>query len=102
MTFQKELKTLGQSSSMLGKVKRLNEMSKALAELMSLKPDQAEDLIKISNLSKYDLVSNLVFEFPELQGIAGGFIAKQQKHIANTLTIVNHEFINCSKFTMCD
>lgn len=92
MTFQKELKTLGQSSSMLGKVKRLNEMSKALAELMSLKPDQAEDLIKISNLSKYDLVSNLVFEFPELQGIAGGFIAKQQKEKSHIYSAVKDQY----------
>ncbi len=92
MTFQKELKSLNQSSSMLGKVKRLGKMAQSLAELMSFSPEQKQDLAKIANLCKVDLVSNLVFEFPELQGIAGGFIAKQQKEKSIIYTAIKDQY----------
>ena len=46
-----------------------------------------DDIIKTSELCKADLASQMVFEFPELQGIMGGYYyLNTNKDIANSIT----------------
>ncbi|MDX1918814.1 MAG: glycine--tRNA ligase subunit beta [Candidatus Caenarcaniphilales bacterium] len=78
MTFQKELEKFGLDSSMLGKAERIMELADRLADLANLSQPDKEQIKHAAKLMKCDLVSNLVYEFPELQGKAGGFIALSQ------------------------
>jgi glycyl-tRNA synthetase len=71
MTFQKEL------GSMLDKVLRLTSIAQMLNEYLCM-ADQKK-VLRAALLSKADLASLLVGEFPELQGIAGKYYALAQK-----------------------
>ncbi|MFB2539720.1 MULTISPECIES: glycine--tRNA ligase subunit beta [unclassified Acinetobacter] len=66
MVFQAELGTLWDKSQ------RIAKLAKALASVTGAKADDAE---KAALLAKCDLTSELVGEFPELQGIAGTYYA---------------------------
>lgn len=68
MTFQKELDN---DPTMKGKAERIKFIVQKLA------PSNF-DLHKAAELAKCDLGSAIVFEFPELQGLTGGFIAQKQ------------------------
>ena len=76
MTFQAEL-AAGQRT-MADKVERLKVAVIHLAERLGLDKEFKDQLIEIAKIAKADLASSMVFEFPELQGLVGGFIAEQQ------------------------
>jgi len=60
--------------SMGDKSRRLQRLAAHLAELTS--PDLEKDLARAGRLAKADLVSEMVGEFPDLQGIMGGIYAR--------------------------
>lgn len=64
--FQKDL------GSLADKTKRLKNITKTMAESLKINKTLAE---KASNLSKCDLLTQMVNEFPELQGIMGYYYA---------------------------
>ncbi len=70
MLFHAKLGSMGQ------KVKRLEKLSGRLAEMI----DGADlgKACKAAHLAKADLVSEMVYEFPELQGIMGEYYAKHK------------------------
>ncbi len=71
VTFQKELGTVFQ------KVERIIAHTKILQKALEISsPDKAE---RAARLSKADLASNMVYEFPELQGIIGRYYATAHK-----------------------
>ncbi len=70
MTFQKEL------GSMLDKVMRLSSHAKVLNEALSIADEK--NLLRAALLCKSDLASNLVGEFPDLQGTIGRYYALAQ------------------------
>ncbi len=70
MTFQKELGTV------YDKVLRLQSHAKLLGEHLGLSKEKT--LARAALLCKADLASALVGEFPELQGIAGSYYAKDE------------------------
>lgn len=72
MIFQKELGTL------YDKVVRIKEISKLIAKKLGFSDKELEKIEEAANLSKADIVTNLVYEFPELQGIAGRIYALKQ------------------------
>lgn len=74
MTFQKEL------GSMLEKVTRLTHHVRILNSELSLADDKK--VLRAALLSKADLCSALVGEFPDLQGTAGRYYALAQKEDA--------------------
>ncbi len=53
------------------KVERLVALVGYLAEKLELDPDARQQALRAAALSKNDLVTNMVYEFPELQGIIG-------------------------------
>jgi len=64
--FQKKIGTLGDKS------RRISCLSKKLAELTS---EDSQQAARAATLSKCDLMSQMVGEFPELQGVMGHYYA---------------------------
>ncbi|MCS6622707.1 glycine--tRNA ligase subunit beta [Roseibacterium beibuensis] len=67
VTFHAKLGTLAE------RVDRIAALAREIAPLVGADPDQAETAAR---LSKADLASAMVGEFPELQGVMGGYYAK--------------------------
>lgn len=65
VTFQEELGT------MRDKVDRIMEMSQQIAEQLEITAKQREEIESTAMLCKADLVTQMVYEFPELQGVMG-------------------------------
>ncbi len=65
-----ELAFLGRLGTVLDRVNRLRPLAAELARLVGHE-DWAKSLEQVASLSKADLVTHLVGEFPELQGIVG-------------------------------
>lgn len=57
--------------SMYDKMRRVGLISGVLAEQLGLSAQEAADLQRAASIYKFDLVTNVVDEFPELQGIIG-------------------------------
>jgi len=68
LTFQKELGSTG------ARAQRIAQLARWLAEALGEDPATAE---RAAALCKADLVSRMVFEFPELQGVMGGYYARR-------------------------
>ncbi|WP_332653670.1 glycine--tRNA ligase subunit beta [Brevundimonas sp.] len=67
VTFHAKLGTLAE------RVDRIAALAREIAPLVGADPDDAE---KAARLSKADLASAMVGEFPELQGVMGGYYAR--------------------------
>jgi glycyl-tRNA synthetase beta chain len=65
VTFQEEL------GSMRDKVDRIIEISQLISEQLRLDSQQRNEIESTALLCKADLVTQMVYEFPELQGIMG-------------------------------
>ncbi|ACB52340.1 glycyl-tRNA synthetase beta chain [Crocosphaera subtropica ATCC 51142] len=65
VTFQKELGT------MRDKVDRIMEMAQQMAEQLEITEKEQEEIESTALLCKADLVTQMVYEFPELQGVMG-------------------------------
>lgn len=59
------------TGSMFEKMQRVQKISQYIGKLAELSEDEVSDLSRASNIYKFDLVTNMVDEFPELQGIMG-------------------------------
>ena len=71
VTFHAKLGTLAQ------RVERIAALAREIAPLVGADADEAE---MAARLSKADLLSGMVSEFPELQGIMGGYYARLAGH----------------------
>lgn len=65
IVFHDELGTIGQ------KVRRIGRISEQLVSRLALEPAEAETAMRIAAIGKFDLVTQMVYEFPELQGVMG-------------------------------
>ncbi|MEC4985935.1 MAG: glycine--tRNA ligase subunit beta [Oscillatoria sp. PMC 1068.18] len=65
ITFQEDL------GSVLAKVERIKKIALNLAKELNLSQEKCEQVSRTALLCKADLVSQMVYEFPELQGIMG-------------------------------
>ncbi len=80
VTFHNKLGTQGE------RIDRIVELSREIAPMVGASPDDAATAAKIA---KADLASEMVYEFPELQGVMGTYYAKAAGHsnaIANVCT----------------
>lgn len=75
VTFHEKLGTVAD------KVERVAALARELAPIVGADPDLAE---KAARLAKADLVSEMVYEFPELQGAMGRYYALDQWQAAQT------------------
>jgi glycyl-tRNA synthetase beta chain len=71
VTFHAKLGTLAE------RVERIAALAREIAPLVGADPDQAEAAARIA---KADLASGMVGEFPELQGVIGGYYARAFGH----------------------
>ncbi|MFC5466628.1 glycine--tRNA ligase subunit beta [Lederbergia graminis] len=60
------------------KVSRTVQIASILGKMVDLSELEQEKAVKAAEISKFDLVSNMVNEFPELQGVMGEKYALQQ------------------------
>ncbi|KYC43454.1 glycine--tRNA ligase subunit beta [Scytonema hofmannii PCC 7110] len=65
VTFQEDL------GSLRAKVDRIGKIAQQITEQLQLKENERENILKAALLCKADLVTQMVYEFPELQGIMG-------------------------------
>lgn len=70
VTFHAKLGTLAE------RVERLEILAKAIAPRVGADPSKA---VLAAHLSKADLATGMVGEFPELQGLMGGYYAREEK-----------------------
>ena len=62
---------LGKLGTIFDKVERMKSAAAFLADELKLDSNQKKNLVRAAELSKADLVSAVVYEFPELQGVMG-------------------------------
>jgi glycyl-tRNA synthetase beta chain len=74
LVFHKKLK----AGSYRDKAERIETLARAIAKDVLGAADQAEHAATAARLAKADLVTDMVFEFPELQGVMGGIYARDQ------------------------
>ncbi|MFY4774893.1 glycine--tRNA ligase subunit beta [Metabacillus sp. RGM 3146] len=65
IVFHEELGSLGD------KVRRIEKLTDKLTEKLGLSKEDQADAKRTAAISKFDLVTHMVYEFPELQGIMG-------------------------------
>ena len=82
-----ELVYLGKLGSVLDKTERLEKLAEEFAVAAGQK-ELARDLARVAALSKIDLVTHLVYEMPDLQGIVGreyALEAKENNEVASAI-----------------
>lgn len=71
IVFHEELGTMGD------KVRRIGRIAEQLARQVQADPVTAEDVKRAAAICKFDLVTQMVYEFPELQGVMGEDYARK-------------------------
>ena len=62
--------------SLLAKVNRVQKLAQYIGQELGFSPEEINQTGRAAYLAKADLVSNVVYEFPELQGIMGEYYAR--------------------------
>lgn len=70
ITYQEDLGTI------MAKVKRIEDLTIYLAEAIGAGQEEKAQALQVAKLAKADLVTSMVYEFPELQGIMGAYYAR--------------------------
>ena len=79
---------LSQVGSYLEKTKRLEKLSGELSTACDINKEIGKNLVRAARLCKADLVSQMVFEFADLQGIIGKYYANEsgeKKEVASAI-----------------
>jgi glycyl-tRNA synthetase beta chain len=77
--------------SLRDRVERLEWCTDVLLERLPLKPPTADHARRAAHLCKHDLVSQMVGEFPELQGVMGGkYLLAEEEPRAVALAVLEH------------
>ncbi|WP_289142290.1 glycine--tRNA ligase subunit beta [uncultured Brevibacillus sp.] len=71
IVFHEELGTIGD------KVRRVRKTAEQIGAMLGVSQEEAKQVDRIAEISKFDLVTNMVGEFPELQGIMGEDYARK-------------------------
>lgn len=71
IVFHEEIGTVGD------KVRRIRRIADSLAATLQLSNDQADSVSRAAEICKFDLVTQMVYEFPELQGVMGEDYARK-------------------------
>lgn len=70
IVFHEELGSLGD------KVRRVRAIARRLADMSAVDAQTAAWVDRAASICKFDLVTQMVYEFPELEGVMGGYYAK--------------------------
>jgi glycyl-tRNA synthetase beta chain len=75
------------------KVERVRKLANGLAESLSLNHEEKKTVDRAAEISKFDLVSQMVYEFPELQGFMGEKYAAQKGEDAAVAKAINEHYM---------
>ena len=87
-----QLVYLGKLGSVLDKTERLEKLAAEFAPAMG-RGDLATDLARVAALSKIDLVTHLVYEMPDLQGIVGREYAREAKEKDEVAAAIGEQYL---------
>ncbi|MBW1616696.1 MAG: glycine--tRNA ligase subunit beta [Deltaproteobacteria bacterium] len=79
--------------SMYEKTERVKQIAGFLSDTLKIDDNAKKSLLKAALLCKSDLVSNVVMEFPKLQGIMGRVYAKVSKEKALTANAIEEHYM---------
>ena len=89
----KNLIFLKGAGSMLEKSERLVRLTKEISDLLKLDGSQRGTLERAAHLSKADLLTQMVGEFPELQGIMGRYYAAASGESEGVATAIGEQYL---------
>lgn len=87
VTFQDEL------GSVRDKVKRIETIAGFIADQLGVAPEKRTEIVRAARLCKADLVTQMVYEFPELQGIMGAKYAVQSGESEGVATAIFEHYL---------
>ena len=87
VVFQESLGTIYE------KVQRITALADFLAGRLGASPAERKDALRAARLSKADLLTNMVYEFPELQGIMGREYARRSGESAGVALAVYEHYL---------
>ncbi|MGI5891575.1 MAG: glycine--tRNA ligase subunit beta [Bacillota bacterium] len=79
--------------TLLQKVQRVSKLAAYLAEKIALQDQQISKIERTIYLMKGDLLSNVVYEFPELQGIMGEYYANYAGEDAEVAQAIKEHYL---------
>ena len=82
--------------SLYEKMQRVGTIAKIIGETVGLSTNELADLQRASEIYKFDLVTNMVGEFPELQGVMGEKYALLQGETATVAQAIREHYLPIS------
>ncbi len=79
--------------TMAEKTRRLVDLAGRLGGILGLGPETAAHLVRAAHLSKADLVTQMVRELPELQGVMGGIYARLDGEPQAVATAIGEQYL---------
>jgi len=79
--------------SMYEKVERLTKISEFLIKTLPIEKPTSDYLMEASYLSKADILTNVVKEFPELQGTMGGIYARLEGYPEEVTKAIEEQYL---------
>lgn len=86
IVYHEELGTVAQ------KVNRITAIAEVIASHLNVSETTAQDVTRAAQICKFDLVSQMVYEFPELQGIMGEDYARKLNEREAVAKAVNEHY----------
>lgn len=87
IVYHEEIGTLSE------KVSRVRKLTNHIADMMQLSAEDKNVADRAAEICKFDLVSNMVYEFPELQGFMGEKYALQKGEKAAVAKAINEHYM---------
>ncbi|SDK53857.1 glycine--tRNA ligase subunit beta [Sediminibacillus albus] len=87
MVFQEKLGTIAE------KTNRVTRLTESIADLLALEANTRQRAIRAAEISKFDLVTNMVNEFTELQGVMGERYASLFGEDERTAAAINEHYM---------
>ena len=87
IVYHEEIGTLAE------KVKRVRRLTNILTEKLSFSSQDKVDADRAAEICKFDLVTNMVNEFPELQGVMGERYARQKGESEAVAIAINEHYM---------
>ena len=82
-----------QLGSYRDKAERIEKLAHWIAADMFGRPESADHAARAARLAKADLTTEMVFEFPELQGVMGGVYAREQGEPEQVWKAIYHQYL---------
>ncbi len=87
IVYHEEIGTVAEKSS------RVRELAKLISERLELNEETQKAVDRAAEISKFDLVTQMVYEFPELQGIMGEKYALQKGETTAVARAINEHYM---------